>query len=168
MMTIEGKATMNDHNFTQYRSFKRLGFYAGSLHWQYGDLHPGSHVLYAETHADGSESQRMGRILGIVTRLPDGKTVKPSRKDPLLAILVPSADMRYGYMRFVQKSAIRSHFTPGAFARWFLYGETPPAQLAHDVQTYGAMSNDYLGKYLTAPEGALRTDWHEVAMGRKA
>lgn len=152
----------------RYRGFRKLPFYAGSLHWQYGDLTPGCHIMFAETYADGSATSHMGRVLGIATHNGAGELYKPSRKNPTLAVLVPNAELSFAYIRHVPKLRVTALIKPGAFARWFLFGMVPGPELVNDVCDYGAMSNDHLAEYLTAPEGELRADWHEVAMRRKA
>ncbi len=150
----------------RYRAFKKLPFYASGRTGGYGDLTPGCHVMFAERYQDDSERERMGRVLGIATHDGTGAQYKRPRKDPMLAVLVPSDDMHFAYVRHIAKSDIRQLISPGAFARWFLFGAAPSPELAHEVSEYGALSDSYVGEYLTAPEGALRSDWHEVAMRR--
>lgn len=159
---------MDAYNYIKFKSFKRLHFYAGSLHGRYGIITPGAHILFEQRYNDNSTEEVPGRVLGIVTRLPDGTQVKNVRRNPMLAVLVPSRDLHFGYLRCIPKDDVRAIFNPGAFARWFLFGAPCTPELAQGVSEYGAMCDSYLAKYLTAPEGKIREDWHEVAMGRSA
>jgi hypothetical protein len=73
----------------------------------------------------------------------------------------------FGYERHIELSNVEEVMWRGAdrsrdFARWFLFGMMPSPELASAVCEYGAMSDGYLAKYLTAPEGHLREDWREA------
>jgi hypothetical protein len=121
-----------------------------------GDL-----VRYREEYADGSHGSRLARVLGLATHGGDG-TEYPG---PRLAVLAANDMLTCGYERHVAIEDVEEVLDPSQgrdFARWFLFGTVPGPELAYAVSEYGAMSDSYLGKYLTAPEGEVRKDWRDV------
>jgi len=142
-----------------------LGFRAHSV--KEGDL-----ILYREEHEDGSYTSRLARVLGLATHGGDGSVyIKPR-----LAVLAASDMLSHGYERHVALEDVSEvmdttggglfHGRERDFARWFLFGTMPAPELAYAVSEYGALSDGYLGKYLTSPEGELRKDWRDVAARR--
>ena len=159
----------------KYARFKRSRYcgearHGGYRHW---DVVEGDLILYKEHYEGGTYGHRLARVLGLATHDGCGKEYTETnakgkvKKAPRLMVLAASDMLDFGYERHIELSNVEEVMWRGAdrdraFARWFLFGLMPSPELAAAVCDYGAMSDGYLAKYLTAPEGELRKDWREV------
>ena len=116
------------------------------------------------TEQEGVYHYQLGKVLCGVRRDGCGKAYEGEER---LLVLAANDCLRFGYERHVRLSDIVDvPPAPGAFARWFLFGDTPDPDVALKVIKYGAMCDSYLDPYLDGAEGQIRADWHEVAMKR--
>lgn len=159
----------------RYARFKKPRYcgearHGGFRHW---DVVEGDLILYKEHYEGGTCGHRLARVLGLATHDGCGKeytvvgTKGRVKLAPRLMVLAASDMLDFGYERHIEFADVEEVMWRGAdrergFARWFLFGTMPPPELAAAVCDYGAMSDSYLAKYLTAPEGELREDWREV------
>lgn len=145
----------------QFKRFKKARYCpnASAIGYSKHSVNEGDLISFC---ADG-DHQRLGRVLGLATHGGDGKKYKK----PRLAVLAASDMLSFGMERHVDLDDVLEIFDPSRirdFARFFLFGDMSSPEETYKATAYGAMSDSYIGKYLTYPEGQLRKDWHDVAM----
>jgi len=149
----------------KYRRFRKPRYCpnartGGFRSWKVSE---GDLILYREPHTDGTHGYVLARVLGLATHGGDGSEYPK----PRLAVLAVDDMLTFGMERHVALEDVEEVLDRGAparhFARWFLFGQMPPPELAYALVEYGGMSDGYLGEYLTGPEGELRKDWRDVA-----
>lgn len=124
------------------------------------------------TAAEGVYHYQHGKVLCGVRYDGCGKpyadyTPEEGGNDKRLLVLAADMSLRFGYERHVALGDVVEVIKPGAFARWFLFGQTPAPKLALAFVKYGAMCDSYIGRYLDSAEGKIDDEWHEIAMKRK-
>jgi len=126
------------------------------------EVKAGDLILFKQEYQDGSTGQVLARVLGLATHAGNGEKYPK----PRLAVLAAGDALNHGFERHVPVEDVAQVFDPGDFTRWFLFGNMPETELAYSLVEYGGMSNNYLAKFLTSPEGDLRKDWRDVAFKR--
>lgn len=133
----------------------------------------GDFVLFEEARQDlggGNEHtvRVMGRVLGTCLRTPDGQEHKPRT---MLAVLSSNDCMSHGFVRYVRVEDVVfvAGNPPGAFARFFLYGEAPSPGTAVRMSEIGLMDDAHLAEYLEGPAESprIRDDWRSGVWDRK-
>lgn len=135
----------NDYDYSKFEPISRPPIYCPNA--RNGHVLDGSLVVYREHYEGGCTGTRMGRVLGRVTRYPDGTT--PT--EDALAVLALSDDMSYAYMRYVSAvdvAEVRSQEGFGATLLFVLFGVAPSPEEALRACNYGAMGDGHLTKYL--------------------
>ena len=173
-------------SFCRYKRFKAPMYCTNATMLGHGtwEVLEGDFILYKEYLADDSYNVRFARVLGLATHDGCGKKYmsepcegskgrksKP-KPEPRLLVMALSDSMTFAYERHVKLGDVVKILSaakrPELFSmlRWFLFGKPPEPELAVRFMNYGSCSDGYISKYLSSPEGEIRADWHEVAMGR--
>lgn len=113
------------------------------------DVKDGDLILFRQDYGGGETRSYLGRVLGLATH--DGVGKKYDKK--VLLVLAANDTMTRGHERHVDIEDVLEIRRPGenelgVFAKWFLTGEmASPAETLRAVE-FGAMGDNYLGRYL--------------------
>lgn len=122
-----------------------------------GDL-----VRFRTWHEDKTFFESFGRVLARVNFDGIGK---PCPKKPgTLAVLVLSDNAAHAYLRYAGVEDVQEIMDPErykVFAKFFFSSKLPSLEVVDAAAKYGALSSDYLEKYLDQ-DGNLRKDWAKV------
>lgn len=129
-----------------YRKFKKPIFCPNSACFGYNKTQVEMGDFIQVKTNPNSDALTLGRVVG--EALWDGLGNKYSRKNRHLAVLVAGVELNHGYIIHVAVSAVRYIRKPGAFLKWFLFGEMPEIETLEKLVNYGAISNNYIQKYL--------------------
>ena len=112
--------------------------------------------------------KEIDRVLCLVRRDGCGNTLRTSKgkPEPQLLVLQLGDSMSFASERYVHPTWVTEVVQPNDLLRWLLLGKVPSPELAVAFIKYGAMSSNYITKYLTSPEGEIRTDWRDVDNAR--
>lgn len=143
---------------SNYKHFRSARHCPNAFRFEYAWVNEGDFVTYSEGGSDPRSPYRIGKVVCLVRRDGTGKEYA----EETLLVLTPNDLFTAGFVRHVPLSAVievRKASSGGDFARWFFFGEMPKPQTLCEFVQYGAMSDAYLGHYLTTPEGKIRSDW---------
>jgi hypothetical protein len=108
------------------------------------EVKDGDYIIY---HTRGCPT--IGRVLAQATH--DGQGNKYAT--PVLLVLQASDNMTFGYIRHISIEDVsqiyrRGEGMNGDFAEWFFKGDLPSVQEVERAVDFGAMSDNYIGRYL--------------------
>lgn len=110
------------------------------------DVLVGDLIGFTTPVTNGPDLFTLGRVLGKVNSLRDGK------KPKVITLIVMAVDdmMTFATERFVPVDDITVIRSPScsAFAEWFLSGPLPDPEVLEDAVYYGIMNDDYLDNHL--------------------
>lgn len=144
----------------QFKSFKKARYCpnASAVGYSKHSVSIGDLISFREEITDTEELRVLGRVLGLATH--NGRGEKYEK--PHLVVLAASSMLSYGFERHVELEDVMEILDPSRirdFARFFLFGTMPSPEVANEMAKYGAMSDSYIGAFLTYPEGQIRKDW---------
>jgi hypothetical protein len=117
-----------------------------------GDL-----ILYEERYEDGTSGSRLGRVLGLANRCPDG-----SEHKDMLVVLAADDMLSFAYERFIKLGDVLRVRAPSqsAFTRWLLSGPVPRPEVAIAAVRYGCVNERYIDEHLQ--DGELKASFRDV------
>jgi hypothetical protein len=122
-------------------------------------------LVRIRTWSGGEKESFFDSFARVLARVNYDGVGKPCPKKPgTLAVLVLSDNAAHAYVRFAGVEDVVEIMDPErykVFARFFFSSKLPSLEAVDAAAKYGALSADYLDKYLDG-EGNLREDWMEA------